>query len=87
MPFCRKCAPGQYQPNYDAIKCLKCPLFHTSRRGSILISDCQQMPRHACYSNPHVCGPHGVCESVPTNVYLYSCLCEENYIGNWKYND
>lgn len=84
MPFCRKCPPGHYQPNYDSIKCLKCPSFHSSRRGSTLLSDCHQMSRHACHSNPHVCGPYGICESVPTNVYLYNCICEENYIGNYN---
>lgn len=86
MPFCRKCLPGQYQENFDEVKCLNCPAHYLSPRGAISISNCYPEQRQACNMNPTVCGPHGICEQVIGNIYLYSCLCEEEFIGNFILN-
>lgn len=82
MPFCRKCLPGQYQPQYDQLRCLSCPAQHTSPRGSVSSDRCRPNPKHACQLNPSACGPHGFCEQVRNNIYLYDCLCEEDFIGS-----
>lgn len=81
-PFCTKCALGQYQPDFNQIKCLDCPANYTSPRGSQSLSQCRPIQRQACYANPMVCGPHGICEQERSNIYLYNCLCQENFIGS-----
>ncbi|KXJ84393.1 hypothetical protein RP20_CCG009862 [Aedes albopictus] len=82
MPFCRKCDPGEYQGLYNRISCDKCPSDHTSLRGSTSIKDC--FPKHSrpCSSEFPVCGPHGQCVPEPSNEELYSCLCEEDFVGS-----
>lgn len=81
MPFCRKCAPGQYQSNYNQIKCSDCPNGMTSPRGSLSIENCFEEKRHICKINSAICGPHGVCVQENGNLHLYSCLCEDAYAG------
>lgn len=82
MPFCSKCPPAQYQPHFNQIKCLDCSINFTSPRGSQSSSQCYPIQRHACHSNPTVCGPHGICEQEQGNIYLYNCLCQEDFIGS-----
>lgn len=81
MPFCRKCLPAQYQPKFDQIKCLSCPIGMTSPRGSIALNNCMAIQRHICQMNAGICGPHGVCIPENGNLHLYSCLCEDGYTG------
>lgn len=82
MPFCRKCEPGEYQPFYDQTECEKCPADYISRRGAYELSECS--PRQS--SNPceisGVCGDNGSCVREPINDHLYSCLCQEGYVGS-----
>lgn len=81
-PFCTKCAPGQYQPLFNQNRCLECAPGYTSGRGSQLSTQCYPVQKHACHSNPAICGPHGICEQEDGDVYLYNCLCEEDYVGS-----
>lgn len=81
MPFCRKCPPAQYQPNYNQIKCMPCPLGMSSPRGAISILNCFSDRKHICEINSAICGPHGICVSEHGNQHLYSCLCEDGYTG------
>lgn len=81
MPFCRKCPPAQYQPDFNQIKCLSCPMGMTSPRGSIEIDNCFEEKRHICELNSVICGPHGVCMPENGNLHLYSCLCEDGFSG------
>lgn len=81
MPFCRKCVPGEYQSLYDQIICNKCPENFTSIRGATALNDCYPKRTLPCSLEPPVCGPYGTCVPELRNNYLYSCTCEENYIG------
>lgn len=81
MPFCRKCSPAQYQPNYNQVKCMPCPLGMSSPRGAISITNCFSDRKHICEINSAICGPHGVCVPENGNQHLYSCLCEDGYTG------
>lgn len=81
MPFCRKCNPSQYQPNYNQIKCMPCPLGMSSPRGAISITNCFSDRKHICEVSTSICGPHGVCVPENGNQHLYSCLCENGYTG------
>lgn len=86
MPFCRKCSPAQYQPNYNQIKCMPCPLGMSSPRGAISITNCFHDRKHICEINSAVCGPHGICVPENGNRHLYSCLCEDGYTGGYIIN-
>lgn len=83
MPFCRKCSPSQYQPDYDAVKCLACAPNSTSPRGSTSSSSCAEEQTHICRTNSAICGPHGVCMRESGNPHLYSCLCEDGFTGEY----
>ncbi|XP_062536901.1 sushi, von Willebrand factor type A, EGF and pentraxin domain-containing protein 1-like [Armigeres subalbatus] len=82
MPFCRKCDPGEYQGLYNRINCDKCPQDHTSQRGSTSIKDCFPKYSKPCSTEFSVCGTHGKCMPEPSNNELYSCLCEEGFVGS-----
>lgn len=82
MPFCKKCGPGEYQSFYDQTKCEKCPEGFISPRGSRFFEDCVPKIIQPCLKNPLVCGRNGYCVPEGTNNYLYSCLCDEGYIGS-----
>lgn len=87
MPFCRKCIPGQYQPNYNQVKCMPCPLGMSSPRGAISITNCFSDRKHICEINSAICGPHGICVPENENQYLYTCLCEDGYTGGyWRFS-
>lgn len=81
MPQCQKCPPGQYQPEFNQVKCLKCPYGMTSPRGAVLIDNCFDKKRNMC-QNSSICGPHGVCQVHENgNRHLYSCLCVDGFTG------
>lgn len=81
MPFCKKCGPGEYQSFYDQTKCEKCPENFNSPRGSRFFEDCIPKIIQPCLKNPLICGRNGRC--VPEgNNNLYSCSCDEGYIGS-----
>ncbi|XP_053687129.1 sushi, von Willebrand factor type A, EGF and pentraxin domain-containing protein 1-like [Sabethes cyaneus] len=82
MPFCRKCEPGEYQALYNRIHCDRCPPDHISPRGSTAITDCVPKRSRPCEAEPPVCGPHGQCIPEPINDYLYSCTCNEGFVGS-----
>lgn len=82
VPFCRKCLPGQYQPEFNEVKCLNCPNGMTSPRGALSVTNCYQEQQSACTMNLGVCGPHGICMQESSNIYLYSCLCEDGFVGS-----
>lgn len=82
MPFCRKCPPAQYQPDFNQNKCLQCPLGMKSPRGAISIDNCDEEKRHICEINSAICGPHGICVPENENQHLYSCLCEDGFTGS-----
>lgn len=84
MPFCRKCPPAQYQPNYNQIKCMPCPLGMSSPRGSISVTNCFSDRKHICEINSAICGPHGICVPENGNQHLYSCLCVDGYAGEYR---
>lgn len=83
LPFCRKCPPGFYQPFYNQIKCENCGNNQISPRGSVSENACYPKQSHPCFSHPSICGPHGVCQQENGNAYLYSCLCQEEFIGDY----
>ena len=85
MPFCRKCQPGQFQPLFDQIKCSNCPQNNISPRGATSFADCYPQQKHPCIANPSVCGPHGICQQENGSPYLYSCLCEDEFIGEHQF--
>lgn len=82
MPFCRKCAPSEYQPYYDSVECLNCPSNMTSPRASVAFTNCTEIEEHICHTNKVLCGPHGVCMRESENPQLYTCLCEDGFTGN-----
>lgn len=86
MPFCRKCPPAQYQPDFNQNKCLQCPLGMTSPRGAISIDNCFEEKRHICEINSAICGPHGICVPENENQHLYSCLCEDGFTGTFFFH-
>ncbi|XP_055523737.1 sushi, von Willebrand factor type A, EGF and pentraxin domain-containing protein 1-like [Wyeomyia smithii] len=82
MPFCRKCEPGEYQGLFNRISCDQCPPDHISPRGSTSITDCVPKRSQPCAAKPPVCGSHGQCIPEPVNDYLYSCTCNEGFVGS-----
>lgn len=82
MPFCRKCVPGEFQPLHDQTDCQKCPDSYISPRGSMSINDCLPKRIQPCVSQPTVCGSNGQCVPETRNPYLYSCQCDEGFIGS-----
>lgn len=81
MPFCHKCLPGEYQPQYNQIYCEKCPENYTSPRGAESLSNCLPKYHQPCIMHPKVCGTFGICVPEQKSPYLYSCLCEDSYVG------
>lgn len=81
MPFCKKCNPGEFQPFYNQVVCEKCPPNYISPRGAMSFHECAPKYILPCDANPAICGPHGACVPEPGNPYLYSCLCEDGFIG------
>ncbi|XP_065089093.1 sushi, von Willebrand factor type A, EGF and pentraxin domain-containing protein 1-like [Ochlerotatus camptorhynchus] len=82
VPFCRKCEPGEYQGLYNRISCDKCPPDHISPRGSTSIADCAPKHSQPCLTEFSICGPRGQCIPEPLNDELYSCVCEEGFVGS-----
>ncbi|XP_058442915.1 sushi, von Willebrand factor type A, EGF and pentraxin domain-containing protein 1-like isoform X2 [Malaya genurostris] len=82
MPFCRRCDPGEYQGLYNRISCDKCPPDHTSPRGSTSMTDCFPKRNWPCEMDPPVCGSQGQCVPEPINDDLYSCVCNEGFVGS-----
>ena len=76
MPFCRSCGIGEYQPEYDQTKCIKCPNSMTSDRGSKTIESCYDRNEKSC--NETTCSEHGRC--LPSGVF-YTCECDEGFYG------
>ncbi|KAG4075716.1 hypothetical protein HA402_003541 [Bradysia odoriphaga] len=81
MPFCRKCSPGEYQSNYDQIACDQCPPNSISTRGSTSVDNCHPKQHQPC-SQINVCGLHGTCKQEISNPFLYSCSCEDGFVGS-----
>lgn len=81
MPFCRKCSPGEYQSAYDQTACEQCPANTISPRGSTSIDNCHPKQYQPC-SQLNVCGLHGTCNQEIVNPFLYSCSCEDGYVGS-----
>lgn len=81
MPFCRKCSPGEYQSMYDQIACDQCPPNTISPRGSTSMDSCHPKQYQPC-SQINVCGLHGTCKQEIINPFLYSCSCEDGFVGS-----
>lgn len=81
MPYCKKCGPSEYNSQYNQTACEKCPSGYFSRRGSISKLNCTQqtMP---CSVLPPICGSNGQCQSVAESIFLYTCLCEDDFMGS-----
>lgn len=83
MPFCKKCNPGEYQTYYNQIHCDTCPNNYVSPRGASSISDCTPRQIQPCVTNSAICGEHGICIPETRNPYLYDCICEDGYVGEY----
>lgn len=81
MPFCRKCSPGEYQSQYDQVTCDQCPPNTISPRGSTSPDNCHPKQYQPC-SQINVCGSHGTCKQEVSNPFLYSCSCEDGFVGS-----
>ncbi|XP_055850418.1 sushi, von Willebrand factor type A, EGF and pentraxin domain-containing protein 1-like, partial [Episyrphus balteatus] len=81
MPFCRKCAAGDYQPAYNQISCHQCPIGFTSPRGSTSLYDCSEKKLHICETQAKICGDFGKCIAEDGGDDLYSCICPGGYQG------
>lgn len=82
MPYCKKCPPGDYQPEYDQTRCRQCPEGFLSPRGSKHANQCTPKPRHPC-DNPGTCRNRAQCLPSPSSNSLFTCKCSEGFSGTY----
>lgn len=78
MPFCKKCAPGDFNDDFNQVACKKCPVGFFSPRGSTTSANCTEQ-RRPCSLLPPICGEHGHCEE--SGQTTYSCHCLDGWYG------
>lgn len=81
MPYCRSCAIGYYQSNYNQLHCIKCPKgLTTSDRNSKSVNDCIPTLETMCNNETSKLCNFGKCKII--NNFEYKCNCEQGYLGN-----
>lgn len=82
VPFCVRCLEGYFQPKFNQIKCLMCPLNFTSPPGSKSKNDCY-LPNsdQACTPENNLCENQGEC--VMSANKRFQCKCAAGFYG-WR---